>query len=121
MSSPRTSFKTVIWLITNLVEDVGDLEERLLSSLCPIPEGLYETATAIVKHCNERVQRAKNFRRQHRRNAAVRFFDWIAIWLGIGGIDQIYQHEIQLEDCGKAVELAARTIKALQVLPYASF
>lgn len=113
MSSPRTSFKTVIRLKTNLEEGVDDLEERLLNSVCPIPQGLYQTTAALASHCRRRVERADKFRRRHRENAAVRFFDWIAIWLGVKGIDQIAQHESQLEDCGEAVNLATETIEAL--------
>jgi len=103
----------VIWLKTNLVKAVDDLEERLLNSVCPIPQDLYQTTTALIRYCRKRVRRADNFRRGHRENAAVGFFDWVAIWSRLWGIDQIAQHESQLENGGKAVKLATKTIEAL--------
>jgi hypothetical protein len=111
MSSPKTSFKRVIQLKKDLVKDVDDLDERLLSSVWPIPQDLYQTATALLRYCRKCVRRADNFRRRYRESAVIRFFDWI--WLGVLGIDQIAQDESQLEDCGKAVTLAIGTIKAL--------
>jgi hypothetical protein len=111
MSSPKTSFKRVIQLKKDLVKDVDDLDERLLSSIYPIPQDLYQTATTLVRYYRKCIRDADKFRRRYRESAMVRFFDWI--WLGVLGIDKIAQHESQLEDCGKVVTLAIGTIKAL--------
>jgi hypothetical protein len=111
MSSPKKTFKRVIQLIKNLVKDVDDLDERLLNSVCPTPQDLYQTAIALIRYCRKCVRDVNKFRRLYRESTMVRFFDWI--WVRVLGIDQIAQHESQLEDCGRAVTLAIWTIKAL--------
>ncbi|KAH8756407.1 hypothetical protein F5882DRAFT_385138 [Hyaloscypha sp. PMI_1271] len=115
MSRPRTTFKTVIWLIEELKQDVADLEERLLSSVCPIPQGCYQTSNDLIRYCRKRIQRAERFRHDHHEKCAVWFFDWIAIWSRALGKDQIAQHENQLKDCGRAVKLALEIIKSLSI------
>ncbi len=103
----------MVWLKGNLEKDVDDLKERRLNSVCAIPQDSYRTTTALIECCRERIRRVDNFRRRHRENAAVKFFDWIAIWSRFLGTDQVAQHESQLEDCGRAVKLATETIEAL--------
>ena len=113
MSRPRKTFKTVDRLTKKLEEDLANLEERLLNSVCQIPQYCYQTSNALIRHGRERIQRAERFHRDHDEKFAVSFFDWIAIWSRALGTDQIAQHENQLEDCGRAVKLALETVKAL--------
>ena len=110
MLPARSSFKRVIELITDLEEDVDNLEERLWGSVCPIPQDLYNPGNDLIRYCRRRIERADKFRRDHRKKFAVWFFDLINLSLGV---DQIAQHESQLKNCGKAVKLAIKTTDVL--------
>ncbi|KAH9208757.1 hypothetical protein DL95DRAFT_414500 [Leptodontidium sp. 2 PMI_412] len=66
----------------------------------------------LESYSRERVAVAERFHRRHHESLAVKFFDWIATSFGF---DQIAQHEQQLEDCGRAVELVIETVNAWSI------